>query len=170
MARRHRGLRCVALDRGRSRSHHMTMRQLSLILLLACTACNASRPGPPLAPPATPVLTPLAQIHSMIGSAACTDSTQCKSLAIGASACGGPDSYLAYSTAITASAPLQALAMRVAQQRHTELMNSGSVSACQFIVDPGAQCRAGTCVLGDAPTPAKPRLRPPPEASTKKAA
>lgn len=139
------------------------MRHLSLILLLACSACNASRPGAPSAP-VMPAQTPLAQIHALIGSAACTESAQCKTLAIGASACGGPDSYLAYSTATTAAKPLQALAMRHAQQRNAELMKPGEASPCQFIVDPGAQCRAGTCVLNASPTPAKPRLRPPPEA------
>ena len=136
------------------------MRQLSLLLLLACSACNAARPGAP----SVPAQAPLAQIHAMIGSAACTESAQCKTLAIGASACGGPDSYLAYSTATTAAGPLQALAMRHARQRNAELMKSGEASACQFVVDPGAQCRAGTCVLGAGPTPAPPRLRPPPEA------
>lgn len=154
----------IALDCGRTRSHYVPMRQLSLILLLACAACNASRPIAPSVPPVTPARAPFAQIHALIGSAACTDAAQCKTLAIGASACGGPDSYLAYSTATTASGPLQALAMRHAKQRNAELMKSGEVSACQFIVDPGAQCRAGTCVLGPAPPPAKPRLRPPPEA------
>lgn len=100
----------------------------------------------------------------MIGDAACTESAHCKTLAIGASACGGPESYLAYSTAMTAAGPLQALAMRHTQQRNAELMNAGEASPCQFVVDPGAQCRAGNCVLNAGPAPAKPRLRPPPEA------
>ena len=139
------------------------MRQLSLILLLACSACNATLPGAS-APPATPEPSPLAQIRTMVGSAACTDSSQCKSLAIGSSPCGGPDSYLAYSTRTTAEAPLRELAMRHAKQRNTEIMQSGVASTCQFLVDPGAQCRAGACVLGPTPTPAPARLRLIPEA------
>ncbi len=132
------------------------MRTLSLFGLLFCAACSAS--GPPAAQ------TPLAQIHALIGAAACTESAQCKTLPIGASACGGPDSYLAYSVATTPDAPLRELAMRHAQQRNAELMKSGEAGACAFLVDPGAQCRAGACVLNAAPAPGKPRLRPPPEA------
>lgn len=142
------------------------MRQLSLILLLACSACNATLPGAS-APPPPPEQSPLAQIRTMIGSAGCTESSQCKTLAIGSSACGGPDSYLAYSTAATPAGPLQELAMRHAKQRNTELMKAGGVVSCQFIVDPGAQCRNGACVLNPAPPPGKPRLRPAPEAATK---
>lgn len=141
------------------------MRQLSLILALACAACSASPPGGSAAPPSAVEPSPLAQIHALVGSAACTDSAQCKTLAIGSSACGGPDSYLAYSAATTSAASLQALAMRHAQQRNAELMKSGSVSACVFVTDPGAQCRSGACVLGPSPPPGKPRLRPPAEAT-----
>jgi hypothetical protein len=135
---------------------------LPLVLLLACAACSAARTGGDSAPPAEPALLP--RIHAMIGSAACTESSQCKTLAIGASSCGGPDSYLAYSAAATAAAPLQELAMRYTQQRNTELMRSGLVSACVFVPDPGAQCRAGACALNPAPPPGQPRLRPPPDA------
>lgn len=141
------------------------MRQLSLIVLLACSACNARLPGQTTLS-APPQQSPLSQIHALIGGAACADSSQCKSLAVGASLCGGPESYLAYSTAATASAPLQEWATRYARQRNTELMNAGGAAACQFIVDPGAQCRAGACVLNPAPPPAKPRLRLAPEAAT----
>lgn len=132
-----------------------------LIVVLACSACNASRPG---GAPAPVMSAPLAQIHAMVGVAACTESAQCKTLALGASACGGPESYLAYSTATAATAPLKALAMRHAQQRNDALMKAGEASPCHFIVDPGAQCHAGTCVLNAGPAPAKKRLRPPPEA------
>jgi hypothetical protein len=133
------------------------MRQLSLILLLACTACSAAGPtGTPApaakapvaaaAPPASSDLP--GQMRALVGTAACTESAQCKTVPLGARACGGPESYLAYSTATTPAAPLQALAERYAQQRRAEQAASGMMSTCQFMPDPGAQCRAGSCQLG----------------------
>ncbi len=129
------------------------MRQLSLILLLACTACSAAGPeappaaSAPLAVTAPPPGLP-AQMRALVGTAACTDSAQCKTVPLGARACGGPEGYLAYSTSVTQAAPLQALAERYAQQQREANARSGMASTCQFIADPGAQCRAGACVLG----------------------
>lgn len=135
------------------------MRQLSLILLLACAACSGAGPAaPPALPGASAQVAPAAssrlpdQMHAQIGTAACTDSAQCKTVALGARACGGPEGYLAYSTAVTPTAPLQALAERYAQQRRAEQAASGMMSTCQFMVDPGAQCRAGSCQLRAAGT------------------
>ncbi len=132
------------------------MRQLSLILLLACAACKAGAPAAPPIVPAAAVAAPAsakdlpAQMRALIGAAACTDSAQCKTVPLGARACGGPESYLAYSTAATAAAPLQALAERYTQQRRAEQAAAGMMSTCQMMVDPGAQCRAGTCQLREA--------------------
>lgn len=127
------------------------MKQLSLILLLACAACSAAGPAAtstPAAPVAAVAPTDLpAQMRALVGSAACSDSAQCKTVPLGARACGGPEGYLAYSTVVTQTAPLQALAERLAQQQRAANANSGMASTCQFIADPGAQCRAGACVL-----------------------
>jgi hypothetical protein len=137
------------------------MRHLSLILLLACAACSAAGPAAPprsvpaaagdaAAPAASSGLA--AQMRAQIGTAACADSAQCKTVPLGARACGGPEGYLAYSTAATPTAPLQALAERYAQQRRAEQAASGMLSTCQFMADPGAQCRAGSCQLRTAGT------------------
>jgi hypothetical protein len=128
------------------------MRQLSLILLLACTACSAAGPAAtptPSAPaaPAAAATSLAAQMRAQIGAAACTDSSQCKTVPLGARACGGPEGYLAYSTAATPPAPLQALAERYAQQRRAEQAAAGMMSTCQMMVDPGAVCQASACQL-----------------------
>ena len=130
------------------------MKQLSLILLMACAACSAAGPSDstrslPVAAaiPAASSALP-AQMRALIGAASCTDSLQCKTVPLGARACGGPEAYLAYSTAVTPSAPLEALAERHAQEQRTAQAKSGMMSTCQFIPDPGAQCRAGACVVG----------------------
>jgi hypothetical protein len=121
------------------------MRQLTLIFLLACTSCGIRASAPTAAPAEAGALLP--QIRALIGSAACTDSSQCQTLAVGKRACGGPESYLPWSSAHTDGAQLRALAERLAQERKAELAKSGEMSTCRFIADPGAVCHAGTCQL-----------------------
>jgi len=102
----------------------------------------------------TPTPTPAAaggtleQIRTMIGSASCTDSSQCRTLPVGARACGGPEAWLPYSTANLSEPALKALAERYKSEREAENEKSGMLSNCRYIPDPGAVCRAGTCQLG----------------------
>lgn len=90
----------------------------------------------------------------MIGSAACSGPSQCRTLAVGARACGGPEAYLPYSTANLSEPALKALAERYKGEREAQNQASGMMSNCLFIADPGAVCRAGTCQLGTGPVPA----------------
>lgn len=133
------------------------MRQLSLLLLLACTACSAA--GPVALPGGSAVTAPasdvLARMRSLVGNAACTDTAQCMTVPLGERACGGPAAYLAYSTVQTQGAALQALAARYAAQQRAAQASAGMASTCQFLPDPGAICRAGTCVLGTADAAAR---------------
>lgn len=92
----------------------------------------------------------LEQIRAMIGSASCSEASQCRTLPVGARACGGPEAYLAYSTANLSEPALQALAERYSAERRAENEKSGMSSTCQIIQDPGAECRAGTCQLRSA--------------------
>jgi hypothetical protein len=98
--------------------------------------------------PAAAAGSTLDQIRAMIGAAACTDASQCRTLAVGARACGGPEAYLPYSTANLSEPALQALAERYKGERQAQNQASGMASNCRFIPDPGAVCRAGTCQLG----------------------
>ena len=94
----------------------------------------------------------LARIRSAIGDASCTSDAQCRTLAIGEKACGGPQSWLAWSAVSTASAPLQAWASELAALARHRNQVSGRVSNCQYNADPGAVCEARRCVLrGSAP-------------------
>jgi hypothetical protein len=130
------------------------MRQLLLILFLSCAGCSAVDPIPSTATPvlATPSVLPdedaaslLVRIRNTIGSASCTGSVECKTVGVGARACGGPEGYLAYSTSVTASAPLEALAARHAERRRAAVSASGRVSTCNVLPDPGAVCAQGIC-------------------------
>jgi hypothetical protein len=89
----------------------------------------------------------LAQIRALIGDAACTDNSQCHTLAIGARPCGGPQAYLPWSSAKTDGAALAVLGERFKKEREAAIAASGEMSTCQFLPDPGASCRAGTCQL-----------------------
>jgi hypothetical protein len=142
------------------------MRKLLLPLILACAACTTDARSPSAAPQPMPTAksapTPdagqagtVGQIRSIIGAAGCTDSSQCRTLPLGARGCGGPEGYLPYSTANSSEATLQALGERYKKEREAQNARSGMVSDCRFMVDPGAVCQAGTCQLA----PGGPQVR-----------
>ena len=95
----------------------------------------------------------LSRIRALVGDAACTDDCQCHTLALGARPGGGPQAYLAWSSACTDGAALALLAEQFRQERLAEIAASGALSDCRFLPDPGAVCRAGTCRLNQ-PAPA----------------
>jgi hypothetical protein len=141
------------------------MRQLAILILLACTACATRADGPAVqqpassvaaggaqAPRAEPAATPapggtLAQIHSLVGKAECTSDSQCQVLPIGAKACGGPASFLAFSTAKTDPREVQVLAERHHAEQQANNQRSGMISNCRVEPTPAAACRANTCQL-----------------------
>jgi hypothetical protein len=131
------------------------MRTLILLLLAGCAACSTgatpSSPQTPQSPPAANAGQgdTLARIRAMIGTPSCSSDAQCHTLAIGHRACGGPESYLAWSSASTAQAELQALGERYQEERRAANAASGMASTCRFMSDPGAVCRAGTCQPGE---------------------
>src|SRR5438067_2024441 len=129
---------------------------LSALLLAACAAHGGAQTGaqPGGAQPATRTGAgagqndTLARIHALIGTPSCTEDSQCRSLAIGARPCGGPESYLAYSTARSSETELQALGAIYQAERRKANTQEGRVSDCRAVMDPGAVCRAGSCVPG----------------------
>ena len=115
--------------------------------LLLMTACQA-QPG---AAPATEAAL-LARIRTEVGEARCSADSQCRTLAIGAKACGGPESWLAWSTATAPNAAgraerLQAWSVELASLQRQRQQASGMVSNCQYMPDPGATCQAQRCRL-----------------------
>lgn len=96
----------------------------------------------------------LAQIVSLIGSAACDTTAQCQTVGIGDKPCGGPEAYLAWSSAATQPNALAALAARHRDARRAQNERSSLRSNCAMTPDPGAVCRPRaadgqrTCQLG----------------------
>lgn len=110
---------------------------LSFLLLAACAGHGGAQ-----APASNDTL---ARIHALVGTPSCSEDNQCRSLPLGESLCGGPEAYLAYSTVRASEAEVEALgAIYQAERRKAQ---AGHVSACIVHADPGAICRAGTCVL-----------------------
>ncbi len=128
----------------------------------ACSGVNSSAPAAPAtAPAAAPVPAPAApapkvaatgdlmqQLRAEIGDAACDTAAQCKTIAVGHKACGGPETYLAWSSKRSDPAKVVRLAEAYGSKRKDENLASGMVSNCAMAVDPGATCSAGRCVTG----------------------
>lgn len=139
------------------------MQKLAILLLLACAACSTRADGPssqsatpPAAASGAPAVAPAAapaasgtldRIHALVGRAECTSDSQCQVLPVGAKACGGPVSYLAWSNAKTDAAELQALAERHKAEQQGSNEGSGRISNCRAVPQPAAACRANTCQL-----------------------
>ena len=117
-------------------------------LLFAAAGSACSGPGNPA--PATPPPGLLQQLRAEIGTAACDSAQQCKTIAVGHKACGGPETYLAWSRKTGDGAKIRHLAEAQRAQRKAENEASGMLSTCSAVMDPGATCSAGRCVTGGA--------------------
>ena len=89
-------------------------------------------------------------IIALIGDGACDNDSQCKTIAIGAKACGGPEYYLAWSTKRTDGAALRQAAQSELTARRNMNVNPGMRSNCVFVADPGAYCASGCGSAGEA--------------------
>jgi len=78
--------------------------------------------------------------QALVGDAACETDAQCATVGIGAKACGGPSSYLAWSTLRTDGARLRTLAQREADAQRKQMAARGEMSNCALVPDPGAYC------------------------------
>jgi hypothetical protein len=87
------------------------------------------------------------QITNEIGVARCESDAQCRTLAVGAKACGGPQFWLAWSISNSRETKLRTLADELTVLQRQRLTQSGMVSNCRYIADPGAMCQSHQCVL-----------------------
>ena len=95
-----------------------------------------------------------ARIVELIGEPACDGQGQCHAAGLGQRPCGGPESWLPWSTKVTDPRTLQEAIDALAQARVAENKAAGLLSDCQARPDPTAVCRARagdgkkTCQLG----------------------
>ena len=93
-----------------------------------------------------------AQITQIIGTAACDAPAQCKTIGLGSTPCGGPETWVAWSNKDPDTARLPALAEQLAELQRSRHAVSGMRSICRYVPDPGATCTAGQCILKTAST------------------
>ena len=90
-----------------------------------------------------------AQLDAMIAKAAqCSTSSECRSVAVGGKACGGPTGYRAYSTRGADPVAVEALAKKEHELVMEAERAAHRVSNCMMLADPGAKCEANRCVTG----------------------
>jgi len=95
-------------------------------------------------------LTELAtEIETLINTSECGEGFECRFIAFGSKACGGPQRYLAYSTSID-TLELQNLVSIYNSDEEAYNIACDIVSTCDFIGPPsGVECINGVCTLID---------------------
>jgi hypothetical protein len=122
----------------------------------AASSVPATPAGPAAASESLPSVE--ARLDRMLSSAShCTADADCRSVAVGGKACGGPTGYRAYSTRLADPAAVEALARQESQLALQAEREAHGVSNCLFMADPGAHCEKQRCETGTmgAPAPAK---------------
>lgn len=111
-------------------------------LVLLCSACAAAPDGQ------AGEAALLAAIEAEVGQAACTADAQCHTLPIGARACGGPERWMAWSSAPGRGERLTVLSDKLSALVQQRNERAGMASTCVVVPDPGAVCHGGRCVVG----------------------
>ncbi|MSP39006.1 MAG: hypothetical protein EXR70_11000 [Deltaproteobacteria bacterium] len=86
-------------------------------------------------------------IKDIIGEPRADNLTQCRLMAYGAKACGGPAAYLAFSTARTNEAQLTGLVDEYNQNARNYNQVSNRMSDCMFVMEPQIELISGICKL-----------------------
>lgn len=117
-------------------------------LALGLVACQAPVAAPPPSPPGPDAAARLlAQIRTEIGDVPCSHDAQCRTLPIGARACGGPAAWWAWSEVNARADRLRDWAQQLEQIERERHSREGLLSTCVVVPDPGASCVARRCVL-----------------------
>jgi hypothetical protein len=127
-------------------THRLLASLLAWAALASCAQPTPSVPAPSTSPGEAARLEH--ELRTLIGPAACNSNAQCRTVAVGAKACGGPSGFLAWSTEGTDAARVTDLAARQAAAQRRENEAGRLVSNCAMVTDPGAACVAGRCRLG----------------------
>jgi hypothetical protein len=124
----------------------------SLIFSFALSSVNAAQAAEPAkAAAGKKISAELEAVKKAIGKAHCDSNDQCKAVAMGAKACGGPEFFLAWSSKVEDAAKIPELASRHRVARENQIAANGEMSDCKMLTDPGAQCVANKCELKPAP-------------------
>jgi hypothetical protein len=86
-------------------------------------------------------------IEKEIGTPTATEATQCKLIAFGSKPCGGPWSYLVYSTARTDEARLKQLVNEFNQLSKKINEETKVLSDCMYVTEPWIEFARGVCTI-----------------------
>ncbi|HYD79021.1 MAG TPA: hypothetical protein VEC06_04370 [Paucimonas sp.] len=86
-----------------------------------------------------------AAIVAEIGNPTAGEAAQCGILPVGARACGGPESYIAYSRTVSNETRLLALAETHSRLSSERNQATGAISTCILMMPPSAQLVDGVC-------------------------
>ena len=135
----------------------LVLRALAIVASATMAACAAPSLSPS-APAPTPTSStprqsaPLAaaaqRIDALIGDAACRTDADCATIGIGWLACGGPQSWRAWSRTTTPGAALDEAVQAHRALRKKEIERTGEMSVCALVPDPGAYCEGAAAGAG----------------------
>jgi type IV secretory pathway TrbL component len=80
-----------------------------------------------------------------IAAGSCASDSQCSTVAIGAKACGGPAGYKAFPS--SKASAMASLARRDRELSKLANDRSGLAGDCRAVIDPGAICQSGRCMV-----------------------
>ena len=80
------------------------------------------------------------QLKTLTEDLSCDTSAQCKVLPLGSRACGGPSSYLVFSTKNNDSQKVEQAAKHITTLESQFNAQTGMVSICQHLTAPATQC------------------------------
>jgi hypothetical protein len=89
------------------------------------------------------------QLKTLTADSQCDNSAQCKVVAVGSRACGGPSSYLVYSNKTANEQAVEQLSKKITSLESQFNAENSMVSICQHLMAPGAQCVENKCVKLD---------------------
>ncbi|MEO7105981.1 MAG: hypothetical protein ABIZ09_06380, partial [Rhodoferax sp.] len=115
--------------------------------LLGIVSCATAGPGPAQGGDREGEAALLSKINASIGQAPCNADDQCRTIGIGANACGGPVAWRPWSTVTNGSGEyLQGLADQLSDLQRRRQAQDGMVSTCLYRPNPGAHCQLKRCV------------------------
>ncbi|ALS31451.1 hypothetical protein PTRA_a0054 [Pseudoalteromonas translucida KMM 520] len=86
------------------------------------------------------------ELNTLIANKQCDSSTQCQVEAVGSRACGGPSSYVVYSTTTATTEQVTALSKKITTFESNYNAQNQMVSICQHLTAPSTQCVENKCV------------------------
>lgn len=92
------------------------------------------------------IKTAKAELNTLITDKQCDTSTQCRISAVGSRACGGPSSFIVYSTKSASEKQVAALSDKITKLESSYNSQKGMMSICQHLTTPSTQCVENKCV------------------------